>query len=162
VEEYLNTCYRPDCGYVEGRLVERNVGERDHSRLQARFIIWLGNRETKFGIHVYVEQRVQVSADRFRVPDICIVAGADPEEQIFTKPPHICIEILSKDDTLESMQDRIDDYLRFGVPHVWLLNPRNRRAWECSPEGIREVKDGILRARDPEVVAALAETFEDF
>ena len=27
--------YRPDCDYVDGRVVERNLGERDHSKLQA-------------------------------------------------------------------------------------------------------------------------------
>jgi hypothetical protein len=27
VTEYLNASYRPDCDYVDGELVERNVGE---------------------------------------------------------------------------------------------------------------------------------------
>ncbi len=27
VDEYLRTSYRPDCDYVDGILVERNVGE---------------------------------------------------------------------------------------------------------------------------------------
>src|SRR5437870_4091833 len=32
VEEYLNTSYEgPDREYVDGRIVERNVGERSHS-----------------------------------------------------------------------------------------------------------------------------------
>jgi hypothetical protein len=34
VEEYLNTSYRPDREYIDGALLERNVGERAHSRLQ--------------------------------------------------------------------------------------------------------------------------------
>jgi hypothetical protein len=34
VEEYLRTTYHPDMEYVDGQLVERNVGERRHSRLQ--------------------------------------------------------------------------------------------------------------------------------
>lgn len=34
VEEYLNTVYRPDCDYVDGELVDRNVGEKDHAKLQ--------------------------------------------------------------------------------------------------------------------------------
>ena len=33
VEEYLETCYRPDCDYLEGELLERNVGEWDHRKL---------------------------------------------------------------------------------------------------------------------------------
>jgi hypothetical protein len=34
LREYLNTSYRPDCDYLEGELLERNVGEWDHARLQ--------------------------------------------------------------------------------------------------------------------------------
>lgn len=30
----------------------------------------------------------------------------------------ICIEVLSKDDTLRGMQERIDDYLIFGAPNI--------------------------------------------
>jgi len=33
-EEYLSTSYEPDCEYEDGVLIERNVGERDHSWLQ--------------------------------------------------------------------------------------------------------------------------------
>lgn len=31
VEEYLSTAYRPDCDYVDGEVLERNVGETPHS-----------------------------------------------------------------------------------------------------------------------------------
>ncbi len=34
VEKYLRTIYRPDCDYIDGEVLERNVGEIDHSRLQ--------------------------------------------------------------------------------------------------------------------------------
>jgi hypothetical protein len=34
VSEYLSTDYEPDCDYVDGLLEERNVGEKDHSKLQ--------------------------------------------------------------------------------------------------------------------------------
>lgn len=34
VSEYLATTYRPDCDYVDGELVERNLGEREHAALQ--------------------------------------------------------------------------------------------------------------------------------
>jgi hypothetical protein len=36
VEEYLHTSYDPDCDYVDGEIVERNVGELDHSDSQRR------------------------------------------------------------------------------------------------------------------------------
>ena len=28
VEEYLGTSYRPDCDFVDGRVLERNMGEK--------------------------------------------------------------------------------------------------------------------------------------
>jgi Uma2 family endonuclease len=159
VEEYLRTAYRPDRDYVDGEVLERNVGERDHSKLQREFILYLGTRAKKWGIHVFPEQRVQVSPQRFRIPDICVVVGPEPEEQIFRRPPFICIEVLSKDDSLMSMQNRIDDYLKFGVPYVWVVNPVDRRAWSYSSEGSKEVKDGVLRTENPSIEVSLAEVF---
>src|SRR5580692_7904741 len=107
MSEYLSTSYDPDCDYVDGEVLERNLGERDHSKLQRKLILHFGNRERQ--CHVFPEQRVQVSPTRFRVPDVCVVTGAEPDEQIFTKPPFLCIEILSSKDTMTRMQERIDD-----------------------------------------------------
>jgi hypothetical protein len=50
-EEYLRTAYRPDRDSVDGEVLERNVGERDHSRLQ--LILYFGTRAKKWGVHVY-------------------------------------------------------------------------------------------------------------
>ena len=72
VEEYLKTVYRPDRDYVDGSVEERNLGERDHSRLTAQIVVWFYSLETEKNIRVYPEQRVQVSPTKFRVPDICI------------------------------------------------------------------------------------------
>ncbi|MGA3205529.1 MAG: Uma2 family endonuclease [Bryobacteraceae bacterium] len=159
VEEYLRTTYRPDCDYVDGEVLERNLGERDHSKLQREFILYFGTRAKRLGIQVFPEQRVQVSARRFRIPDVCVVVGREPEEQIFREPPFICIEILSKDDSLIRVQNRIDDYLKFGVPYVWVVDPTDRRAWTYSLEGSREVKDGVLRTENPSIEVLLAEVF---
>jgi Uma2 family endonuclease len=160
VEEYLRTIYHPDCEYIDGRVLERNFGETDHSRLQAVLVAWLFAQEKKMGIRVFPEQRVQVSRTRFRVPDICVVLGGVPKQPILTEPPYLCIEVLSKDDTIQDMQERIDDYLRFGVPYVWIINPRARRAWTCMLEGNLEVRDSMLRTREPDIVIPLAEIFE--
>jgi Uma2 family endonuclease len=41
------------------------------------------------------------------VPDICLISLDEPVEQILTRPPIACIEILSPEDTLRRMQERI-------------------------------------------------------
>jgi Uma2 family endonuclease len=96
---------------------------------------------------------------RYRVPDICVYAGEGPQDQIFRTPPFICIEILSPEDRVARIQQRIDDYLKFGVPYVWVVDPSNRRVWAYTTEGSREIKDGILATSNPSLTVDLAEIF---
>jgi Uma2 family endonuclease len=160
VEEYLATSYRPDCDYVDGKVQERNVGEWDHSRLQLILGAYFLARQKQWGAYAAVEQRVQVKPERFRVPDVCVVLG-EPGEQILTKPPFLSIEILSPEDRMSRVEERIDDYLAMGVPYVWLLNPGTRRAYVATAaEGLREVKDGVLRTANPNFEVPLRELFE--
>ena len=159
VSEYLSTDYSPDCEYVDGELEERNMGERDHGNVQMALSAYLYNRRKQLRIRVFLEQRIQLSPTRFRVPDICVVAGPEPQEQIFTQPPFLCVEILSPEDRMSRMQEKIDDYLGFGVRYVWLVNPQSRRAYVYTSEGMTEVKDGVLRTREPEIAVPLEEVF---
>jgi Uma2 family endonuclease len=161
VEEYLKTSYRPDCDYVDGEVRERIVGEYDHARLHKVLVFYLAQREKEWGIEVVPEQRVQVGPGRFRVPDLCVVLDSAPREQVFTKPPFLCIEILSPEDRLSRVEERVDDYLAMGVPYVWVLDPVTKRAWEITPaHGWREVKSGVLRTENPALEVPLVEIFE--
>lgn len=157
VHEYLSTSYDPDCDYVDGVLVERNVGEKDHSKLQVRLLMQFGIRAQEWDISVFPEQRVQVKPDRFRIPDVCAVRKPEPDDQIFTSPPFIFIEILSKDDRMSEMQQKVDDYLSFGVPHVWILDPKTRKAWRCTGQGMLETTE--LRTEDPAIAVPLDSLF---
>jgi Uma2 family endonuclease len=159
VEEYLRTTYYPDCDYVDGEVLERNVGEHDHSDLQSELVYYFRLRRKQWRLHAVVEQRVEVAPARFRIPDVCVMKGGGPYPAIFRQPPFICIEILSKKDSLVSMQKRIDDYLKFGVNYVWVFDPSDRRVWTYSLEGSREVKDGVLRTENPSIEVLLAEVF---
>lgn len=159
VAEYLRTAYSPDCDYVDGEVLDRNVGEKDHSRTQRQLIRYFCAKEQEWNAFCFPEQRVQVAPRRFRIPDVCLVLGMEPDEQIFRDPPFVCVEILSRDDTLESTQAKIDDYLRFGVPYVWVINPRSRQAWIYTRKGAEEVKDGVLRTENPTLTVSLAELF---
>ncbi len=159
VEEYLRTTYRPDRDYVDGEVLERNLGERAHSTLQGEIFYYFRAGKRKWNVFVFPGQRIQVAARRFRIPDICVYVGGPPKEQIFRTPPFICIEILSPEDRVARVQDRIDDYLKFGVRYVWVINPENRRVWVYTHAGSTEVKDGILRTEDPSLTVSLAEVF---
>jgi len=158
VREYLSTCFRPDCDYVDGEVVERNLGEYDHARLQLAVGAFFYARRREWGINAVTEQRVQVAATRFRIPDVCVIRANRAPEQIFRTPPFICIEILSRDDRLTEMYERVKDYLTFGVPHVWILDPRTRTAYRCTAEGVFETQE--LRTENPDILLPLADLFE--
>ena len=73
VEEYVSTDYSPDREYLNGAVVKRNLGERGHSRLQTLVCGYILAREKEWRVVALSEQRVQVKASRFRVPDICVL-----------------------------------------------------------------------------------------
>ena len=158
VEEYLSTDYSPDCDFVDGVLEDRHVGERDHSDLQRTLIIWFYLHTKDMGVQTYPEQRVQVSPSRFRIPDLCVTI-VRPVEQIFTAPPFVCIEILSPEGQMGRVLVKIADYLNFGVPYVWVIDPRKRKATVYTAADSYSPEDGILRTENPEIALPLADLF---
>ncbi|MGI8744486.1 MAG: Uma2 family endonuclease [Bryobacteraceae bacterium] len=160
ISEYLSTSYRPDVDYVDGQIKERNLGEGPHSSAQGLLITLLNQRRAQFGIRVLPEQRVQVSATRFRIPDVCVQLRSDPFEPIVRRPPFLCIEILSRDDRPSDLMERISDYFAMGVRFIWVIDPLARKAFIYSPGSVREVTDGFLRTHDPEITVPLAEILE--
>jgi Uma2 family endonuclease len=161
VEEYLATSYRPDCDYVDGEVVERNLGELDHGWLQGVLFAYFFTRRRQWNILVVPELRVQVKATRFRIPDLCVILGKT-DEQILTKPPFLCIEILSPEDRMKRVKERVTDYLEMGVPYVWVLDPKTKRTYVATAaESLHEVKTSALRTENPVLEVPLNEIFDD-
>ena len=83
-----------------------------------------------------------------------------PRDRIFSTPPFIAIEILSREDRMSRVRKKIDEYLAFGVTYVWLVDPEERRADVYTASGFYEAKDGVLRTEDPAIEVPLAELFQ--
>ena len=99
VEEYLNTSFDDgDREYVDDVIVPRNLGEKAHSRLLRELIAFFAGQESSLQTYCFPAQRVQVRETRFRVPDVCVYIGSEPEGEVFRTPPFLVVEILSKDD----------------------------------------------------------------
>jgi Uma2 family endonuclease len=160
VEEYLAQTYEPDCDYVDGRLEVRNAGELDHSWLQTALSSYFFVRRKQWNITVVVEQRVRVKPGRYRVPDICVMLGPKPAEQILTSPPFLCIEILSPEDRMNRVRARIEDYFEMAVSHVWVLDHQSKTAYAATrATGLQEVRGGVLSTGEPEFEVPLEEVF---
>jgi Uma2 family endonuclease len=161
VMEYLSTSYRPDCDYIDGEVQERNLGERDHALLQGIFTAIFHIHRREWQTIALPEQRVQVSATRYRVPDICVLHRSAPVEPIVRHAPWICIEILSPEDRLQRLQERIDDYISMGVGAIWVIDPRTRHAWIASSSGLQEAL-GEFAIEGTPIRISLAEVFAEF
>jgi Uma2 family endonuclease len=152
VEEYLHTPYRPDCDYLDGEVCERNVGEFDHSRAQMETMVWLS--EPISPRRVLPSLRLQITPTRFRIADLCALVEGAPHEQIPRTAPLLCVEILSKDDRMSDILERVRDYFDMGVPTCWIIDPATRTGWVATPGNLAEATDGILRAADLEMPLA--------
>jgi Uma2 family endonuclease len=159
LSEYLAANYRPDREYVDGEVRERNVGKWEHARVQWLLAVWFGMHEKEWGITGSTEQRVRVSDNRVRVPDLVVLtAGAQPD--VLTDPPLLVIEILSPDDSYSDTQERAQDYREMGVGTVWIVDPKTRTGRMCSgPQWVEssrlEVKGTPLYVNLPDVFSQL-------
>jgi Uma2 family endonuclease len=158
VDEYLKTVYRPDCDYVDGAVEERNLGEVDHSYVQGRFTYLLTALWPKTGLLPLPEVRMRTRPNRYRVPDIALTQGK-PDEQVLTKPPVLCIEVLSPEDRTSRVNTRVREYLDFGVPTVWVVDPVEKRVWVYRNGGMEEA-EGSVRLDGTRIEILLSDIFD--
>ncbi len=165
VEEYLRTNYRPDCDYIDGQVQQRSLGEYEHSVVQLFLSVWFANHARPWGVRVFPEYRVQVAATRFRVPDLTVVRAGVVRQPILRTPPLLIIEVLSPEDTLHRLQERVGDYLELGAEHIWVVDPYTRRAYVADAQGFHEPetgsKDGVLTVPGTAIAIPLAELWRE-
>ncbi len=159
VEEYLRTSYEPDVDYVDGYLEDRHVGENQHSDLQTELAQILRGHGKKWRIYAFVEQRVQVTKSRYRVPDVCVMPRTWKKESIIHAAPLLCVEVLSPEDTYSRTQVKCRDYLDMGVPEVWVFDPEERVVSVMRRSGTTEQREGMLRLAGTAVEVELGEVF---
>ena len=139
VDEYLSSVYEPECDYVDGEIEDRNVGEKDHSKLQFRIQMLLSRVP---GISIFPEVRIRVSPTRFRVPDVAVYL-TEPSEQVFTTPPFLVVEILSPEDRWSRLTRKLEDYFAMGCRNIWILDPVRSKAYRYEGEAVIEVHDAF-------------------
>ena len=158
VEEYLHASFDgPDRDYVDGEVIERNMGELPHARLQAELIYRLRSLATNLRLQVLSEIRIQVSPTRFRVADVAAWRAGQIGDRIPTVPPWLVAEILSPEDRLVRLQPKIQDYLAHGVEYVWVIDPDERRAMSYSAANPGGALVDELRTEHPEITIPLAD-----
>lgn len=154
VEQYLHTVFdNPDREYLDGEIVERNLGNKSHGRVQGTFVYLLRQFEKTTGIFVIPEVRHKVTHTRYRIPDIAVFAS-EPAGEVPDHAPLLAIEVLSPDDRVGYVVPKLDEYWRWGVAHIWLADPEDRKLLVYRGDGLHEVEQlelpelGILLSKD--------------
>jgi Uma2 family endonuclease len=161
VREYLRTSWSPDREFVDGRIEERNLGEKEHSIIQ-RYLTYLFmlNRDA-WKVEVFPELRTQTDARRFRVPDVLVMRAGQKFDRYVTRPPLIAIEILSPEDSLRQMRDKASEYRGFGIENIWVIDPEPRIAYKYTSAGLEEVQTGELAVQETPIRVVLNELFAE-
>jgi Uma2 family endonuclease len=161
LSEYLRTSYRPDRDWIDGVVKERNMGEGPHAMVQGFFIGLFREQRVAWEIRVLPEQRVQTSESHYRISDVCLVRDSDPFEGIVRVAPLLCIEVLSWDDRMTEIQERVDDYFGMGVQAVWVVDPRRRKAFAAGSGGYLYPATTELTVEGTPIRVDVAEVFAE-
>lgn len=158
VEEYLNTSYSPDVEYVDGVLVERNVGEWKHGLLQSNIIFALRSKYPS--IKVIPELRSKVTGTRYRLPDVCVTLH-DPHTPVLVEAPFIAIEILSEEDRMSRVIEKLKEYAAMSAPNIWVFDPRLKQMFSFHGNSLQEIEGDTIATGEPRLELTRSEVFQD-
>ena len=159
VEEYLNAAYDPDVEYVDGVLVERNVGEWPHSLVQSNLIFALSVKyPSVFAVPALTSQ---TAPTRYRLPDVCVLLAL-PKTKYLLDAAFVAIEVLSEHDSMSRIMEKLEEYDRKGVANIWLFDPRLRKMSVYANGALNEIRtDRIATAGEPRLELTRDEIFKD-
>jgi len=158
VAEYLQTSF-PDLDkeYRDGELVERSLPDYLHSKTQGLLIALFVALRKVFPLFVCPELRVRIRPGLYRIPDVSVFYPNEPQERVPATPPFVAIEILSPDDRMTNVRNKLAEYRAWGVTHVWLVDPHSKRMYTFDAE---LVEVSILRIPELNVELKPADIFE--
>jgi Uma2 family endonuclease len=120
---------------VDGRLVEKNVSTLSclvegimhlkvggHCQQHQLGPVWTGT----MGFQCFPER-----PNKVRKPDLSFVKAARFTPELLSTgylpiAPDLAVEVLSPGDLAYEVNEKIEEYLRAGIPLVWVVDPENR------------------------------------
>lgn len=144
---------------VDGELLERNMGARS-SWVGGRLVRALGDFAEGLGLGLVFPadngfQCFPDAPNKVRRPDVSFLRtgrlpGNTPPDGWITVVPDLVVEVLSRRDLALEIDTKIDDFLRVGVPLIWVINPRTRtvRIYRSDGSSTRLTENDELTGED--------------
>jgi Uma2 family endonuclease len=141
LEEYLHATFEgPDREFRDGEVVERSMPDFIHGECQGLLAAFFIALKKRLELYPCTETRMRLSNERVLIPDVAVFYPSRPP-RVPDSPP--LIEVRAK----------LDEYRRWGVPNVWLVDPHGRRLYTCE-EKLQEVDSLRVPELDIEVLPA--------
>jgi Uma2 family endonuclease len=120
---------------VNGELRQMSPAGQNHGKLAARLTVALGRYVEEKGLgEVYAAEtgfKLRADPDTVRAPDASFVRLERAEEVgdakgYFPGPPDLAVEVLSPNDTVREVEEKVAEWLAYETPLVWVVSPKLR------------------------------------
>lgn len=126
---------------VDGQICEMTPQSVPHAvgvRLARREL----GRTFSEGFDILVQMPLALDDDSEPEPDLAVVRGNDPRENLTSHPTTAVLVIEVADSSLRRDREKAALYARAGIPDYWIMNLRDR----CL-EVLRDPQNGVYRSR---------------
>lgn len=139
------------CELLDGELIQLPPAMLKHMQIARKLVGVLTpivQREgPALGLgEVFFETGYKLGPRRWLQPDVSIPHAAQPSNDYFEGAPALAIEIISKSNTAEHIDRKIEIYLSNGGVEVWVFYPKTRRVQVHRKGHIQEFR-GELRSQ---------------
>ena len=117
-----------------GKVVEMPPPKRQHGYVCNNAAWILTNHARSCGVGIVCTNDsgviVERSPDTVRGPDVAyyddVTDSADVLAEYASVPPVVAVEVLSPEDRVNKVAEKVDEYLAFGVKQVWVVDPEEK------------------------------------
>jgi Uma2 family endonuclease len=142
IDQYLHTSFpNLDQEYRNGALVERTSPDYLHGKAQSLLVLFFALLRKRLSVFPCVETRMRLRPNVVWIPDVAVFYPTEPSS-LPDSPPLVVVEVLSSDDRMPAVREKLEEYRVWGVPHVWLVDPHSRRLyiWDSSLKEVDSLK----------------------
>jgi Uma2 family endonuclease len=135
IARFVDGSEKPTCEYLDGQLIQKSMGTKNHSQVQSNLTQLIGFRYDDT-LNPLPELTTRLREGQFYVPDLAVEELAKPIPGRYPDPNHpvlLCVEIVSPPDRVGKLFGKCEEYHKWGVPYCWVIDPDRKIAWEYFP-----------------------------